>query len=264
MQTCKNHPDRDAFISCQRCDQPICPQCQVVAPVGFQCPTCVKAGSRGVREARTAYGGRIAERPIVTYVLVGVGVALLALGYTPIGGGLFQVLGFSPSAGPRQPWRYLSYALAGGGSVLPFISLFILYVVGRESEHLLGRLRLIVVWALSAVGGAVGLALIGQPNHGLYGSAAATLGLGTAWFLLNRAAQRRQPALWILVLVVVITVISSPVPAVLGSTAVGAACGVLLARTPRDRRILHWVGFAALFGLLLVLAVVGALLTAAR
>ena len=62
VPTCYRHPDRETYISCQRCGRPICPDCMTEAAVGFQCPSCVAEGRRTQREARTPYGGRIAGK----------------------------------------------------------------------------------------------------------------------------------------------------------------------------------------------------------
>ena len=45
VPTCYRHPDRQAWIRCQRCDKPICPDCMRDAAVGFQCPDCVREAS---------------------------------------------------------------------------------------------------------------------------------------------------------------------------------------------------------------------------
>ncbi|WP_166869592.1 rhomboid family intramembrane serine protease [Salinibacterium sp. ZJ70] len=38
---CYRHPDRQSWTLCQRCGRTICPECQILAPVGVQCPECV-------------------------------------------------------------------------------------------------------------------------------------------------------------------------------------------------------------------------------
>ena len=57
VPTCYRHPDREAYIRCQRCDRPICPDCMSDAAVGFQCPSCVAEGRKATRSGRTPYGG---------------------------------------------------------------------------------------------------------------------------------------------------------------------------------------------------------------
>jgi thiol:disulfide interchange protein len=37
---CARHPQRETFVRCGRCEQPICPDCMVSAPVGVRCREC--------------------------------------------------------------------------------------------------------------------------------------------------------------------------------------------------------------------------------
>jgi hypothetical protein len=39
---CYRHPDRETYVRCGRCDQPICPRCAMQGPVGFRCRQCGK------------------------------------------------------------------------------------------------------------------------------------------------------------------------------------------------------------------------------
>src|SRR5919109_4052385 len=72
-QTCYRHPDRETGVSCSNCGRPICPDCMTSTPVGMRCPECARQSTR-VRTARSP-----AEEPALTYILIGLNVAV-ALG----------------------------------------------------------------------------------------------------------------------------------------------------------------------------------------
>ena len=77
VPTCYRHPDREAYIKCQRCGRVICPDCMRDSAVGFQCPECVKEGSRATRSGRTAYGGlRPSNAGITSMVIIALNVAV--------------------------------------------------------------------------------------------------------------------------------------------------------------------------------------------
>jgi hypothetical protein len=39
---CYVHPDRETYLRCNRCDQPICTACAVLTPTGYRCKNCVR------------------------------------------------------------------------------------------------------------------------------------------------------------------------------------------------------------------------------
>lgn len=39
---CAKHPEVDTELSCNRCETPICPKCQVLTPVGYKCRDCAR------------------------------------------------------------------------------------------------------------------------------------------------------------------------------------------------------------------------------
>jgi len=45
---CYRHPKRESWVLCQRCGRTICPECQILAPVGVQCPECVREAGGSV------------------------------------------------------------------------------------------------------------------------------------------------------------------------------------------------------------------------
>ena len=65
---CPRHPDREAYVRCQRCGRPTCPECQRPAAVGIQCVDCVREAARTAPGQRTVFGGRATDgRPVVSY-----------------------------------------------------------------------------------------------------------------------------------------------------------------------------------------------------
>jgi hypothetical protein len=51
---CVNHPDRETLLRCNRCEQPICPQCAVLTPTGYRCKGCVNNQQRVFDTAKTS------------------------------------------------------------------------------------------------------------------------------------------------------------------------------------------------------------------
>ena len=50
IERCYRHPDVVTGVHCTRCGRPICPDCMIEAPVGYQCPECVKEARRAYRQ----------------------------------------------------------------------------------------------------------------------------------------------------------------------------------------------------------------------
>jgi hypothetical protein len=85
-QFCYRHPDRETWVRCGRCDQPICTSCAMQGPVGLRCKTCGKPS----RDALTSL------KPNQIAIGFAVSMALgAAVGYFGAQLGLFMiVIGF--------------------------------------------------------------------------------------------------------------------------------------------------------------------------
>jgi membrane associated rhomboid family serine protease len=80
VPTCYRHPDRETYIRCQRCGNPICPDCMRDAAVGFQCPSCVAEARKTTRSGRAPYGGMQTRRyGVVSKALIAVNGAVWML-----------------------------------------------------------------------------------------------------------------------------------------------------------------------------------------
>ncbi|TDQ52322.1 membrane associated rhomboid family serine protease [Actinorugispora endophytica] len=237
VPTCFRHPDRETYVRCRRCDRPICPDCMRDASVGFQCVECVAEGNKGVREARTAFGGKVISKPYVTWALLG----LIGVGYLlhlASGGTLWS--GRSAVSDQFGMWgagidyadqwyRLITSAFLHSGVMHLLFNGFALYVVGPQLENWLGHVRYLALWVVSAVGGSV-LGYLVEPNQLTVGASGAIFGLFGAILLIGR--RLRLDTRFILGLLAVNLLITFTVPNISWTAHIGGlVSGLLLGGT---------------------------------
>ncbi|WP_285241275.1 rhomboid family intramembrane serine protease [Arthrobacter sp. G.S.26] len=270
---CPRHPDRPSYVSCQRCGRPACPECQRAAAVGFQCVDCVNEAKRSTPEVRSVYGGAVATgKPLVTFVLIAACALLYVLQWLVPNDAIYQALGFAniyaePQYGEFEPWRMVTSAfLHSQGFVLHIaLNMYMLWIFGQALEPLLGRVRFLALYLLSAFGGSVGYLLLtslyspGQPLYGVVGASGAIFGLFGAMLLVQRQRGGDTRQLWILI--AINGVIGFLVPQIawqahLGGLVTGALAAAVIAYTPRGPRqgLIQAAGLVALLLLLSVAA----------
>jgi membrane associated rhomboid family serine protease len=173
------------------------------ASVGQQCVDCVGQGARTTRSARTTFGGRPASGAVVTWTLVGINVAVFL--FTWVRPGVvndLEMLGYA-SYGYGGPvhgvaagewYRLITSAflapatgLSGGLGIWDILfNMWALIFVGPSLEGLLGRVRFLGVYLLSAVGGGVMYYFLAPQNAPAVGASGAIFGLFGAWFVVSR------------------------------------------------------------------------------
>ena len=288
---CYRHSDSETYVRCTRCDRPICPKCMNEASVGFQCPDCVRSGTKTQRQVRTAFGGtRAGAEGTVTIALIVINVlvfivALISAGRNAAngvgGGGLGGLLG---GATPLHEWGALvSYSVqrgtdvrvAGGGvadgeyyrmftnmflhyGVLHLLmNMWALWVLGRPLEAALGRLRFLALYLLSGFGGSVLVFLLAAPGTASAGASGAVFGLFSALIIVLRKMRLSVASLIpVLVFNLVITFSFSGYiswQAHVGGLVTGAIVAAGLAYAPQKQR--NMVQAATVAGTLILLAV---------
>ncbi|MGP4083608.1 rhomboid family intramembrane serine protease [Streptomyces sp. KR55] len=289
VTTCYRHPKVECHVRCTRCDRYICPDCMREAAVGHHCPECVKEGARSVRQARTAFGGRITAVPLVTYVLIALNVlAYVAALVLPAIVDRFGMLG-AGLVGPdgvHYVWQgvYLGgfeaegvvdgewYRLLTGaflhspptegtfGILHIVMNMAALWNLGRTVEHQLGRVRYLALYLLSALGGSV-LVLLLAPDVRTVGASGAIFGLGAAYYVMSRrlgydmnAVNRFMAAL---LLWLVISAGFTSWEGHLGGLLAGGLVTLAFAYAPRERRSLIQAGACVALLVLLVVLTVG-------
>lgn len=272
---CYRHPDRQSFVLCQRCLRTICPECQTQMPVGVICPECLAEQQRGAKATnvtRMPRGRRrrgTSDRPLVTYTLVALTSVMFLVGLIPgVGPFVEWLLAFNsifvfPGAN-FQPWRLVTVTLVHAGIWHVALNMLALWALGRSLEPLLGRMRFLALYLLSALGGSVLVALL-APGTWVVGASGAVWGLLGAMFVIGRHLGANVTAIAVILgLNLVITFLPGSNiswQAHIGGGLVGLLVGFVFARTraTRQQRTQLWllIGIAvALLALLVVPALV--------
>jgi membrane associated rhomboid family serine protease len=170
------------------------------ASVGQQCVDCVGQAAASTRQARTAFGGRPAAGAVVTWTLVAINVAVFLVTWARPGLVThLEMLGYAPGSPPHGVAAHEWYRLITSAFVTPgtglnglafldiLFNMWALIFVGPALEGLLGRLRFLSVYLLSALGGAVMYYyLASSPAIPAAGASGAIYGLFGAWFVVAR------------------------------------------------------------------------------
>lgn len=209
VPTCYRHPGRETYVSCVRCGRYACPDCMRSASVGQQCVECVQQSNGGARAARNVFGGR--RQPgstgaVVTFTLIGINILLFVIELAkPSLGTDWAMLAYASyvPGGPLHGvaagewYRLLTSAFlppaVTGGSTLNSLGLmdilfnmWALLYVGPAIERMLGPLRFLGVYIVSALGGSVMYYFVAPSNQLALGASGAIFGLFGALFVLAR------------------------------------------------------------------------------
>ncbi len=257
---CYRHPDRQSWILCQRCGRTICPECQVLAPVGVQCPECVReaggsvqwtpANTKPVKQRaaarkqttsreRTGFAGRVSsllrpggEAPPLSWIFAGIAIVLWLVGLFTNNVPAFYLAAFPETA--WQLWRFGTFpfvygAAASLGGILLFgISIFFWLLFAPSVERSLGRTRFLVVFFAASI--------FGASAQLIFGGAALGLGAGLFGFfgayavLMWSYPPARTQVLVILALNLAINIAlgGSTLPLILGGLLAGAGATYLM------------------------------------
>lgn len=266
---CPKHPDRQTWISCTRCGRPVCYECMVSAPVGFQCKECVAqaAGSAPVYTSQQTFQqpagvAAAAARPVVTYVLLAINIAafLLALmGGVEVAAGQF---GMRPAfiALDNEWYRFVTSAFLHWTILHIGFNMLVLFMIGPPLERLLGHTRFLVLYLLAAIGGSVASYCFSPITTASVGASGAIFGLMAALIVAGRSL--RYDVTQVIILLGINLVIGF-LPggnidwrAHLGGLIVGALVAAVFAYAPKKSRIGWQIG-----GCLIIVAILAAMVS---
>ncbi|MCA2189838.1 rhomboid family intramembrane serine protease [Nonomuraea cavernae] len=265
VPTCYRHPDRETWVRCQRCERPICPDCMRDAAVGFQCPECVADGNKGIRQAKTAFGGAVVHTPYATWTILALNVLVYGASLL-LGDSVNLALGMWPNgvAHLDQYHRLLTAAVAHASLIHLLFNCWAIYVIGPYLERAFGHGRFVALYLLSALGGSVLNLWLDPLNTLTVGASGAVFGLFGAVFVVGR--RLNLDVRGIAVVIVLNLVITFVLPAFsglriswtghVGGLIVGTLLAAALVYAPKTNRtrwqVLTIVGAAAVLGVLVL------------
>jgi membrane associated rhomboid family serine protease len=269
---CYRHPDRETYVSCQRCGKPICPDCMQQASVGFQCPDCVREGRSTVRRPRTSFGGRARpDAAVVTIGLIVVNVVFFVIANATGENGTFvrRMELWTSADFPRLHiegvaqgayWQLITSTFLHVQVLHILLNMVGLWIFGSFLEAQLGRWRYLALYLLTGLAGSVAVYLLTAPNSApSLGASGSIFGLfGAALVVLLRQRADVSQLLLLLGLNLVITFTASGIAwqAHVGGLAAGLILGAGFAYAPRQQRLAVHVGLISLMTLACVVAVV--------
>ncbi|MFM7030279.1 MAG: rhomboid family intramembrane serine protease [Micrococcales bacterium] len=263
---CYRHPDREAYVRCQRCERFICPACQTEAAVGFLCPE--DAGKSGVSGAINAAAPASVRRllsgdkPVVTYAIMALCTVVWLLQILP-GSRVTQDFFYVPLATTIEPWRMLTAAfLHSTSSPLHLLmNMYTLFIIGKELEMVLGRGRFLAAYLLSAFGGSVGVLLLSDPTTAVVGASGALFGLMVLFIVVARTLggdPRTITAIFAINLVLGFAIPGVAWQAHVGGAVTGLVVGLLYSRTRSAKAApMRIIGLVAIAAALLALTLYG-------
>ncbi|MEY2900559.1 MAG: hypothetical protein RL247_725 [Actinomycetota bacterium] len=188
---CYRHPTTESYVLCQRCGNTICPECQIQAPVGYQCPDCVSGGRprgiAGLWGARGTSAVKVAGRPQATYALLAV-IGTVFVAQVVTRGFITELFLYWPPLTAREPWRMITTMFVHSGSSVFHILFngYSLFVLGTLVERLVGPGRFVTLFLLSGFGGSVAVLWL-SPATAVVGASGAIFGLFGALFVIQRS-----------------------------------------------------------------------------
>lgn len=212
----------------------------VPAPVGFQCPECVRAAQvalRGLWKPYATYSLLVAN---VAVWLVGVGLAL-SQGHTTgllEGGALSGVGGLNGHAvAAGQWWRLVTAAFLHAGLLHLAFNMGALYLFGPPLERSLGRPRFLALYLTSLLAGSLG-ALVLSPGALTVGASGAIFGLFGGILAAQRASGINLRSGGMLPLLIINLVFTIALPGIsIGGHLGGLAGGLIAGTLFYDRRL---------------------------
>jgi membrane associated rhomboid family serine protease len=273
IEVCYRHPDVQTRVHCTRCERPICPDCMIPAPVGFQCPECVEEARREFRKGpgRPFRGGISVTKALLVAIAIPFVIEIVVGGpqalFDPSAQLLFDLGAMAPPAvADGQFWRLFTAMFLHAGLLHVALNAYFFWLFGRVVESVFGRTWMLLIFLVSGFLASVASYAFGPVLALAVGASGAISGVFGAFIAYNyrrrhlaaNAANLRM-ALTVIVLNAFIAVAYSSIDwrAHVGGLVAGFALGYLAddAVPARQRAVARFAGVATLLALGIALVV---------
>ncbi|RRC95443.1 rhomboid family intramembrane serine protease [Schaalia canis] len=229
---CPRHPHERSVDYCKRCNRPMCVACAIPTEVRAICVDCTTSTAKRMR-------ARSFGMPVTTALIGLCAVLYVADWLLPV----YQWFAFYPPSAYYEPWRFLTTAFLHSGLMHLAFNMLALYWMGQYLEPLMGTMRYIGLYALSALGGTtfvLAWVLVSPASFTTVtvGASGAVFGLFGAIFVLQKAVGADTRSIF--VLLAINLAYGFIVPGIswqghVGGLLVGVAVAWLLLKTDRPR-----------------------------
>jgi membrane associated rhomboid family serine protease len=264
LEVCYRHPNVATRVHCTRCGRPICPDCMIQAPVGFQCPECVDRARSQFRAGPVGAPAGLSVTRLLVVAIVAMFVVEIVTGGP---GSMFE----GPSAarlvdlGALQPllvangqfWRLFSAMFLHASLLHVAFNAYALWLFGSAVESNLGRTNMVLIYFVSGfVASAASYAFL-DPQGLSVGASGAIFGIFGAFIAYNYRRRHLAAASanlrWAAILLLLNAFLAVGYRAIdwrahLGGLAAGLVAGWVAEGwgAPSQRRAIRVVGFGAL------------------
>lgn len=237
---CFRHPDRPTQVRCTRCERPICPDCMIQAPVGFQCPACVeeareafRSGGGGPVQIRGSRSAPAATRAILIILVAIFGIQMVFGSTGTVS--LVNLGALQPYLVASGEWWRLFTAMFLHASLLHIaFNGYALFLFGSMVENIFGWRRFVGIYLITGFLASITTYAFGRLDIVGVGASGAIFGVFGSFVAYNlrrrNTAQGRAALRWAATLILLNTVLAFGISNVdwrahLGGLVAGIAVG---------------------------------------
>jgi membrane associated rhomboid family serine protease len=204
---------------------------------------------------------RLPQASPVTSTLLAINVLIWLGQISPVGYLFTNQMFFAPLFAPWEPWRMLTAGFVHDWSSPWHILLnsYAIWIFGRQLEPMVGKVRFLVLYLTSIIGGSVAVLWLSDPQTPVVGASGALFGLMGAYFIIIRTMGGNSSVIFGLIainLVMGFFVSGISWEGHLGGLITGLAISLIYSKTRNpSQKAMQLVSLTALWGALALLTV---------